>query len=72
VAMIRISDALKKEKLKSRMILQVHDELVFDAIKEELDVLKPIIEKHMREAIPSLKVPILVEMDQGHNWLEAH
>jgi DNA polymerase-1 len=72
VAMIRIHEELKTQKLHSKMILQVHDELVFDARKDELDRLKPIIEKEMKEAIPELSVPILVEMGEGKNWLEAH
>ncbi|MCI5080928.1 MAG: DNA polymerase [Saprospiraceae bacterium] len=54
------------------MILQVHDELVFDAHKDELETIKPIIEEKMKNAIPNLKVPILVEMGTGQNWLEAH
>ena len=54
------------------MIIQVHDELVFDALKAELDILKPIIEHEMKNAIPSLSVPILVEIGEGNNWLEAH
>ena len=72
VAMINIHKLLKAGNYKSRMILQVHDELVFDVHKEELETLKPIIEKEMKNAIPNLKVPILVGMDTGNNWLEAH
>jgi len=49
----------------------VHDELVFDVYKPELDLIKPIIEKHMKEALP-LNVPIEVGMGVGVNWLEAH
>ena len=54
------------------MILQVHDELVFDVRKDELERLKPIIFDKMTTALPGLKVPILVEMGVGENWLEAH
>jgi DNA polymerase-1 len=72
MAMISIHKAFKDNNFKSKMILQVHDELVFDAHKDELELIKPIIEKHMKEAIPNLKVPILVGMDVGNNWLEAH
>ncbi len=72
IAMINIDAALQKENLKSKMILQVHDELVFDVEKTELETLKPIIETHMKNAIPNLKVPIVVEMGTGQNWLEAH
>lgn len=72
IAMVRINDVFEKEKFKSKMILQVHDELVFDAHKEELETIKPIIEEHMVNAIPDLSVPILVEMGEGKNWREAH
>lgn len=71
VAMINIDKEFKSMDIKSRMLLQVHDELVFDIYKPELEQLKPIIKKHMREAIP-LKVPVEVGMGTGPNWLEAH
>jgi DNA polymerase I len=54
------------------MILQVHDELVFDVYKPELEIVKPLIEECMKNAIPNLKVPIEVGMGVGNNWLEAH
>ncbi len=72
VAMINIHKALKEKDLKTKMILQVHDELVFDVPKNEVETVKPIIEDLMRNAIPNLKVPILVELGTGGNWLEAH
>ncbi len=72
VAMIKVDAIFRKEKLKSNMMLQVHDELVFDAEKDELDKIRIIVEREMREAIPELKVPIKVDMDTGANWLEAH
>src|SRR5690606_7627994 len=72
VAMINIHKALKEGGFKTKMILQVHDELVFDAHKTEVEILRPIIEEKMKTAIPDLKVPILVGMDVGENWLEAH
>lgn len=72
IAMIHVHEAFEKEGFRSRMILQVHDELVFDAHVEELESIKPIIEEKMKNAIPNLKVPILVEMGEGPNWLEAH
>ena len=72
VAMINIHKALKDGNFKSKMIMQVHDELVFDVYKPELETLKPIIENLMKSAIPNLQVPILVGMDVGENWLEAH
>lgn len=71
VAMINIDKEFKAMDIRSRMLLQVHDELVFDIYKPELEKLKPIIEKHMRDAIP-LKVPVEVGMGTGPNWLEAH
>jgi DNA polymerase-1 len=71
VAMINIDKEFKTMNIKSRMILQVHDELVFDIYKPELDQLKPIIEKHMQHAL-KLKVPVEVGMGVGENWLEAH
>jgi DNA polymerase-1 len=71
VAMINIHKELKGMNIKSKMILQVHDELVFDVYKPELDLIKPIIEKHMKEALP-LSVPVEVGMGVGVNWLEAH
>ena len=72
IAMINVHKALKEGNFKTKMILQVHDELVFDAHKSELEQLKPIIDEKMRTAIPDLKVPILVGMGVGANWLEAH
>jgi DNA polymerase-1 len=71
IAMIRIFDDLNKKQLRSKMILQVHDELVFDVHKDEVETIKPIIEERMKSAIP-MKVPIVVEMSTGENWLEAH
>ncbi len=71
IAMISIYNAMKKAGMNSKMILQVHDELVFDVLKEELDDLKPLVEKNMRQAL-ELPVPIVVEMNTGNNWLEAH
>lgn len=71
VAMINIHDWMKKEKLKSKMIMQVHDELVFDAHKDELDLLKAKVENMMKNALP-IDVPMEVGMGVGNNWLEAH
>ncbi|MBI5916600.1 MAG: DNA polymerase I [Bacteroidetes bacterium] len=72
VAMIHIHKALNDKGLGTKMILQVHDELVFDVPTGELEVVKPIISELMSNAIPNLKVPILVEMGVGQNWREAH
>ncbi len=71
IAMINIHAEIKKQNLRSRLLLQVHDELVFDAHKDELDILKPLIKEGMRDAIP-MTVPIEVDMGTGKNWLEAH
>jgi len=72
LAMIGIYNKLRENKLKSRLILQVHDELVFDVPKEELEIVKPIIISEMKAAIPNLSVPIEVSVGVGANWLEAH
>lgn len=72
VAMINIREAMRAGGFRSQMILQVHDELVFDVRRDELEALKPIIKEKMQTALPNLKVPILVEMGTGENWLEAH
>ncbi|TVQ89311.1 MAG: DNA polymerase I [Bacteroidetes bacterium] len=71
LAMIGIYKEMQKKKLKSRMILQVHDELVFDVVKKELDELQKIVEHHMKNAI-KLDIDLLVDMNTGSNWLEAH
>jgi len=71
IAMINIHRTIKEQKLDSRMTMQVHDELVFDAPQHEIDKLKPIIEYHMKNAIKT-NVPIIVEIGTGLNWLEAH
>ncbi len=72
IAMINIHKKMQEDQYKSKMILQVHDELVFDVYKPELKKLKVMVEEKMKNAIPGLKVPILVGMDTGENWLEAH
>ena len=73
MAMILIHEAMKKENMQSKMILQVHDELVFDAVPEELDLLKPLILNNMRNALPlPNEVPVEAELGVGINWLEAH
>ncbi len=72
IAMVNIHREMEAQKLRSNMILQVHDELVFDARKDELEQLKAIIHDKMTNALPNLTVPIVVEMGTGENWLEAH
>lgn len=71
VAMINIHDWMMKEKLQSKMILQVHDELVFDARKDEAELLKEKVTYFMKNAIP-LDVPMEIGLGEGANWLEAH
>ena len=73
LAMQKVHTALKKEKMESRMILQVHDELVFDAVKSEVKELKPLIVECMQSAmlLPH-NVPVIAECGEGNNWLEAH
>lgn len=72
IAMANIHQALKKSHLKTKMILQVHDELVFDVPKGELEEVKMLVDDKMKNAIPGLKVPIVVDMGVGEDWLEAH
>jgi DNA polymerase I len=72
IAMINIHQSFKEHQFSSAMILQVHDELVFDVYKPELEKVKAVIEDKMKHALPDLSVPILVGMGTGENWLEAH
>ncbi len=71
IAMIGIQKMLEEKKTKTRLLLQVHDELVFDLALDEADDLIPLIEEKMKSAIP-MEIPILVESGTGTNWLEAH
>lgn len=71
IAMIRIFEKLQAGNFKSKMLLQVHDELVFDIFKPELDTLKSLIKTEMENAF-TLAVPLEVEIGVGENWLEAH
>ena len=71
VAMIDVHNAFQQEKLQSKMLLQVHDELVFDAHKDELEIIQSIIQQKMENAV-QLSVPLEVDMGTGVSWLEAH
>ena len=71
LAMIKIDDELEKLKLKSKLILQVHDELIFDCPKGEVDIIKDMIQEKMQNAY-QLNVPLKVDVGEGYNWLEAH
>ena len=73
LAMQKVHAALQLAGLKSKMILQVHDELVFDAHKDELSILKPLILQNMQEALSLPNdVPVIAECGEGENWLQAH
>ena len=71
IAMTNIYNEMKAKDLKSKMILQVHDELVFDVYRDELDVLSELVKDKMINAL-QLDVPIVVNINTGNNWLEAH
>ncbi|MDF1861172.1 MAG: DNA polymerase I [Verrucomicrobiales bacterium] len=71
IAMVKVAALLQEGNYQTRMLLQVHDELVFDLHKEEVDTVVPAIETAMKDALP-LSVPIVVESGTGENWLEAH
>jgi DNA polymerase-1 len=71
IAMIRIHARIKKEQLQSKMILQVHDELLFDAFKPETDQLKKLVLEEMSMALP-FNVPLVAAAGTGKNWLDAH
>ena len=69
--MINIHTFLTEGNYKTKMLLQVHDELVFDMHNDELKKLKPIIKDEMENAF-KLSVPLTVDLGEGKNWLEAH
>jgi DNA polymerase-1 len=71
IAMINIWNAMNRQKLRSKMILQVHDELDFDVWKPELEQVKAIVKHEMEHAV-NIGVPLTVEMNAGENWLDAH
>src|SRR5262249_30838522 len=71
LAMISIHGELTRRKLRTRMLLQVHDELVFDLFQPEEQEVRPLVEEKMKTAIP-LDVPMVVELGVGRTWLEAH
>jgi len=71
IAMIDIFESFNKRNLQSKMIMQVHDELVFDVHKNEIEEVQKIVSDKMKNAI-EIAVPIEIEMSNGDNWLEAH
>ena len=73
LAMVKVHRALKKEGLRTKMILQVHDELVFDVPEDELEQARTLIQQNMQEAMELPNgVPVVAEAGSGDNWLEAH
>ncbi|MFO8129572.1 MAG: DNA polymerase I [Bacteroidales bacterium] len=71
IAMIRIFDALNDQECRAKMILQVHDELVFDTPQDEIDMLSQLVRDKMVNAM-EINVPVVVDINTGNNWLEAH
>ena len=71
LAMTAIQDNIESNKMVSRMVLQVHDELVFEAAKSEIKILQKMVVQEMEKALP-LSVPIVVDCDFGKSWYEAH
>jgi DNA polymerase-1 len=71
MAMIKVHHTMKHHHLKSKMILQVHDELVFDVHRSEIDIMKSLVKECMEHAI-EINVPIEVQVEVGENWLDAH
>ena len=70
-AMIGVYRALRERGLRSKMVLQVHDELILDVAAEELEPVMELV-KHEMESVCSLSIPLTAECDYGKNWLEAH
>jgi DNA polymerase-1 len=70
VAMINIDRELEKQKLKSRMLLQVHDELVFEVPRDEVETMRELVKRNMESAI-ELRVPLVVDVGVGTNWRDA-
>ena len=71
LAMINIYKKIKQNKIKTKMIIQIHDELVFELPESEIETAKSIIKSEMENAL-KLSVPIKVDISIGKNWLEAH
>ena len=70
LAMIHIFERMRREQVKSRMILQIHDELIFDVWEDELEQMKSIVEEGMQQAM-TLRVPLIAEANIGKSWYEA-
>jgi DNA polymerase-1 len=72
LAMINVHRQMKKSKLKSIMMIQVHDELVFEVVPDELEILKELVKHEMESALTLGDVPVVVDIGIGSNWFEAH
>ena len=70
LAMVRVYNRLNSEQLKARLILQVHDELIIECPKEEIDTVKSILKEEMENAM-KLNVPLVVDMSEGASWYDA-
>ena len=70
IAMVNIFERFQKEKIRSKLILQVHDELVIDAFEEEKEIVSQILKSEMENAV-TLSVPLIAEVHSGENWYEA-
>ncbi len=71
IAMVKVSESLQKQNLRSRLILQVHDELLVEAWEDEKEQVKAILEQEM-EAAAELSVKLEIDMNEGRDWYEAH
>ena len=71
IAMIQVQRALEQEKLRARLVLQVHDELVLEVPDEEVETIRRLLPQKM-EHVATLRVPLIVEVGVGRNWDEAH
>ena len=71
LAMTGVEASLRRNKLQSRMILQVHDELILDVSRDEEQDVREVVSRQMQDALP-LEVPIVIDIGIGANWLEAH
>jgi DNA polymerase-1 len=72
IAMVQIAAVARAENWRTKLLLQVHDELVFDLSLPEKERVLAVVQDRMKNALPELRVPILVEVGLGPNWLEAH
>ncbi len=72
IAMIRVEEALEKRQLRSRLILQIHDELLVETHRDEIEVVREILRTEMEQAAEDLLVPLIADVNQGESWYEAH